>query len=43
MQNPYVVGGEGDVVRREFERIGWEWGYFCPEPDFQHFSLDAAS
>ena len=33
----------GDVVRREFERIGWEWGGFYPEPDFQHFSLGAAS
>lgn len=29
---------ENDVVRREFERIGWEWGGFYPEPDFQHFS-----
>lgn len=34
---------ENDVVRREFERIGWEWGGFYPEPDFQHFSAPDAA
>lgn len=29
---------DGDVVLREFERIGWEWGGLYPEPDYQHFS-----
>lgn len=29
---------EGDVVRREFDRLGWRWGGFYSEPDFQHFS-----
>ena len=29
---------DGDVVRREFDRIGWEWGGLFSDPDFQHFS-----
>lgn len=29
---------DGDVVRREFDRLGWEWGGLYREPDFQHFS-----
>ena len=29
---------EGDVVRRAFDRLGWEWGGLYPDPDFQHFS-----
>ena len=29
---------DGDVVRREFDRIGWEWGGLYSDPDFQHFS-----
>ena len=29
---------DGDVVRREFGRIGWEWGGLYSDPDFQHFS-----
>ncbi|MET0930352.1 MAG: CapA family protein [Aeromicrobium sp.] len=33
---------DGDVVRREFERIGWEWGGLFTDPDFQHFSSPAA-
>ncbi|MCW2839867.1 MAG: hypothetical protein JWR55_1350 [Aeromicrobium sp.] len=38
---PPVAGliRDGDVVRTEFERIGWEWGGLYPEPDYQHFSL----
>jgi poly-gamma-glutamate synthesis protein (capsule biosynthesis protein) len=30
---------DGDVVRTEFERIGWEWGGLYPDPDYQHFSM----
>jgi poly-gamma-glutamate capsule biosynthesis protein CapA/YwtB (metallophosphatase superfamily) len=33
---------EGDVVRRELERIGWQWGGFFGDPDYQHFSLPDA-
>ncbi|MET0928312.1 MAG: CapA family protein [Aeromicrobium sp.] len=33
---------DGDVVRREFERIGWQWGGLFTDPDFQHFSSPAA-
>lgn len=33
---------DGDIVRREFERIGWEWGGLHPDPDYQHFSLPAS-
>jgi len=33
---------DGDVVRREFERIGWEWGGLYPDPDFQHVSRPAS-
>jgi Bacterial capsule synthesis protein PGA_cap/D-alanyl-D-alanine carboxypeptidase len=29
---------DGDVVRREFDRLGWEWGGLYSDPDFQHFS-----
>jgi poly-gamma-glutamate synthesis protein (capsule biosynthesis protein) len=29
---------DGDVVRREFDRLGWEWGGLYADPDFQHFS-----
>lgn len=29
---------DGDVVRKAFERLGWEWGGDYPDPDFQHFS-----
>ncbi|WP_157987718.1 CapA family protein [Jiangella endophytica] len=29
---------DGDVVRREFERIGWTWGGQFSDPDYQHFS-----
>lgn len=29
---------EGDVVFEEFERIGWVWGGYYSEPDYQHFS-----
>ncbi|TDD71019.1 hypothetical protein E1262_07790 [Jiangella aurantiaca] len=29
---------DGDIVRREFERIGWEWGGLFSDPDYQHFS-----
>lgn len=29
---------DGEVVRREFDRLGWEWGGLYPDPDFQHFS-----
>jgi hypothetical protein len=29
---------DGDVVRREFDRLGWQWGGRYPDPDFQHFS-----
>ena len=29
---------DGDVVRREFDRIGWVWGGLFSDPDFQHFS-----
>lgn len=29
---------DGDVVRRAFEEIGWDWGGFYSDPDFQHFS-----
>lgn len=32
---------DGDVVRQEFDRIGWEWGGLFSEPDFQHFSAPA--
>ena len=32
---------DGDVVRREFERLGWEWGGMYSDPDFQHFSAPA--
>ncbi len=28
---------DGDVVRREFDRLGWEWGGLYSDPDFQHF------
>lgn len=34
---------EGDVVRREFDRIGWEWGGLYSDPDFQHFSAPGVS
>ncbi len=34
---------DGDVVRQEFERIGWEWGGDYPDPDYQHFSAPSAS
>lgn len=30
---------DGGVARTEFERLGWEWGGFYGEPDYQHFSL----
>jgi poly-gamma-glutamate synthesis protein (capsule biosynthesis protein) len=33
---------DGDVVRREFERIGWQWGGSFADPDYQHFSLPDA-
>ncbi len=33
---------DGDVVRREFERIGWQWGGLFTDPDYQHFSLPDA-
>jgi poly-gamma-glutamate synthesis protein (capsule biosynthesis protein) len=33
---------DGDVVRRAFDRIGWEWGGQYAEPDFQHFSAPPA-
>ncbi len=39
---PPGVIHDGDVVRREFERIGWEWGGLYSDPDYQHFSLPAA-
>ena len=29
---------DGDVVRREFARLGWAWGGLYADPDFQHFS-----
>ncbi|WP_162606653.1 CapA family protein [Jiangella asiatica] len=29
---------DGDVVRRAFDRIGWEWGGLFSDPDYQHFS-----
>ena len=35
---PAGVIRDGDVVRRAFERIGWEWGGEYAESDFQHFN-----
>jgi hypothetical protein len=34
---------DGDVVRTAFDRIGWQWGGSYTDPDYQHFSLPAAS
>lgn len=33
---------DGGVVRREFERLGWQWGGLYVDPDFQHFSAPAS-
>ncbi|PZF83376.1 peptidase M15 [Jiangella anatolica] len=35
---PPGVIADGDIVRQEFERIGWEWGGLFSDPDYQHFS-----
>ncbi len=35
---PPGVIRDGDVARRAFEQIGWEWGGDYTEPDYQHFN-----
>lgn len=38
---PLLPGVIGELVRGEFERIGWEWGGLFSDPDYQHFSAPA--
>ncbi|CAB4717591.1 MAG: hypothetical protein F2667_09335 [Actinobacteria bacterium] len=37
-RTPAGVIHEGDVAHRAFERLGWSWGGFYTDPDYQHFS-----